>query len=314
MNRRRQREVDAIQFAQSAEIARLHAAIQTPLMSRATGTHHIVTANPKGGTGKTTTSALIALLFAELRAEIAALVCANPHMGTVRRRTIPANVPAPTPFIELCFKAVDGEINAEWATLAKFADVPPKSRLRVFSNFGADPVHVEALQAEEYTAGIEILLRAAQIVISDMGTSFSSDAALAAWDCADSLIFATDLTQDSLELTIEMVSAMAGKPKSYRAEPDDYSAISDGRYASLVRGSIVALSPGRGDDGEEGRLAELIDWLRAVCGGGVFMIPKDQHLVGGDLIIPSALQPATLISYLGIAAAVAARFPMSSEG
>jgi hypothetical protein len=41
----------------------------------------------------------------------------------------------------------------------------------------------------------------------------------------------------------------------------------------------------------------------------VFIINKDDHLALGDLIVPSALQSETVIGHLGVAAAVAARFP-----
>jgi MinD-like ATPase involved in chromosome partitioning or flagellar assembly len=296
---------------QALEIERLAAAVAAPVMARAPGSHHIVVANAKGGTGKTTSSALLALQLAENRGELVAVVDANPHMGTLRRRLVPASVPPPESFIDLCYLAEDDSTPAEWAVLAPYTDMV--SRLRVLSNQTADPVSVEELSGAEYAAGIALLRRAAQIVISDMGTSFAGGPAVAALESASTLVFATDLSQDSLELTIEMVSALAGNPLSYRPDPDDWSAVSNGRFAPLVRGSIVAVSPGRGDRRDPEHLAELIGWLRSVCGGGVFVIPKDPHLVRGDLIMPKALQPTTTISYLGIAAAIAARFPVGSE-
>jgi MinD-like ATPase involved in chromosome partitioning or flagellar assembly len=298
--------------AQNLEIERLTAGIGSPVLARSPGSHHIVVANSKGGTGKTTTAAILGLIYASIRGEITAALCANPHAGTLRRRLVPNSVPAPLSFIDLCFLAEDPTIPAEWSILAPYTDIV--SRLRVLSNQSADPVAVEALLGEEYEGGVALLRRAAQIVISDMGTSFAGGPAVAALESANTLVFATDLSQDSLELTIELVSALAGRPLSYRPDPDDYNAVSNGRFAALVQGSVVVISPGRDDERDPAHLAELVGWLRNVCQGGLFVIPKDQHIVRGDLLMLQALQPETLVTYLAVAAAIAARFPLVDEG
>ena len=57
----------------------------------------------------------------------------------------------------------------------------------------------------------------------------------------------------------------------------------------------------------------LLAWLRAVCRGGVILIPRDRQLASGDLLIPSALAPATRAAHLTVAAAVATRFPVAGE-
>ena len=296
--------------AQQTEIERLRAAIATPLLARVPGSHHIVVACPKGGTGKTTTAAMLGLNLADVRGEIVSVVDANPHMSTLRRRLVSPAVPPTRPFVELCARALDEDILPEWSALAPYTDVV--ARLRVLSNQTADPAEVESLTFAEFEAGVALLRRAAQIVISDMGTSSTGPVAVAAMETANTLVFATELAQDSLELAIEMVSAFAGQPLSYRPDPDDWSAVSNGRFAHLVQGAIVAIAPGRGDR-DPADLTALIDWLRAVCGGGVFIINKDDHLALGDLIVPSALQSETTIAHLGVAAAVAARFPQVQD-
>ncbi|MGB8196689.1 MAG: hypothetical protein WCF25_06760 [Acidimicrobiales bacterium] len=311
MRRNRALRGRKLRAEQELEIQRLTAAIEAPVMARVPGSHHVAVVNPKGGSGKTTTSSMLGLVLADIRGEIVSVVDANPHMGTLRRRLVPASVSPPLSFVDLCYLAEDEDTPAEWATLAPYTDIV--ARLRVLSNQTADPASVEDLSGSEYDAGIRLLRRAAQIVISDMGTSFAGGPAIAALESANTLVFATDMSQDSLELTIEMVSALAGQPLSYRPDPDDYDAVSNGRFAPLVQRSVVAISPGRGDRRDPENLAELIGWLRSVCQGGVFVIPKDQHLVRGDLIIANALQPATLITYLGIAAEVASQFPTPIE-
>ena len=291
----------------AAEIDRLRAAVKAPPMSRVPGSHHVVFTGSKGGVGKTLTAAMLGHNLSELRGEVTVALDANPHMGTLRRRLIPASTSCiPAPFVMLAADAAAGHVQPEWSMLAAYADLA--GRLRVVSNQAGDPTAVETMPGSDYTAAIALLRRAAQIVISDMGTSAVGEVAIAALDSADTLVVATELTQDSLELTIEMISALAGQPVSYRHDPADWSAVSDGRYAPLVRSAVVAVAPGRGDR-DPADLAGLIDWLRAVCGGGVHLIPRDPHLALGDLIVPTALRPATAAAELAVAAAVASRFP-----
>ena len=119
-----------------------------------------------------------------------------------------------------------------------------------------------------------LLRRAAQIVVSDIGTKANGPLAAAAFDCADTLVIATELAYDALELTIELVSALAGEPLSYRPDPDDWSAVSRRSLSRhSLRGAVVVVSPGRqrGDDPEIGdqNLSAMLEWLRVVCGGGV---------------------------------------------
>jgi len=293
-----------------AEIARLREAVAGPVMARHPGSHHIVVANPKGGTGKTTVAALLGLNLAEHRGEVAAIVDANPHTGTLRRRLVPPTQPAPLPLVDLARAILAGDATPEWPFLARYTDLV--ARLRVLTNQDADPAQVEETTGEEYRSIVALLSRAAQIVISDMGTSSTGPVAVAALETAQSLVVATELTQDSLELTIEMVSALAGQPKSYRPDPDDWSAVSNGRFLPLVASAVVAISPGR-DDRDPADLDGLLAWLRAVCRGGVILIPRDPQLAAGDLLIPSGLAPATRAAHLTVAAAVATRFPVAGE-
>ncbi|MFI4971079.1 MAG: hypothetical protein ACHP7H_00245 [Hyphomicrobiales bacterium] len=294
--------------APQAEIESLKSAVATPRLASAPGSHHIVVACPKGGTAKTTTAAMLGLSLADLRGEIVSVVDANLHLGTLRRRLVS---PAATPtrsFRELCTRALAGDVLPEWSALAPYADVV--GGLRVLRSQTADPAGDEFLTSQEFGAGIGLLRRAAQIVICDVGTSANGPVGVAALECASTLVLATELAHDSLELTIEMVSALAGEPLSYRPDPDDWSAVSNGRFASLVQGGIVVVAPGRADPGGEDMTA-MVDWLRVVCGGGVFLINRDDHLALGDLIVPSELQPDTVIACLRVAAAVAARYPLA---
>jgi len=284
--------------------------VAAPLLAQSSGSHHIVVTGPKGGTGTTTTAAMLGMCLAELRGEIVSVVDANLHLGTLRRRVV-SNATTPTrSFRELCVRELAGDVLPEWSALAPYTDVV--DGLRVLRSRAADSAGEEGLSSREFAAGIGVLRRAAQIVISDVGTPANGPIGVAALESASTLVLATELAYDSLELTIEMVSALAGEPLSYRPDPDDWSALSDGHFAPLVQGAIVVIAPGRADAGGVD-LTAMVEWLRAVCGGGVFLIGRDAHLALGDLIVPNQLHQDTAVAYLRIVAAVAARLPLGED-
>jgi MinD-like ATPase involved in chromosome partitioning or flagellar assembly len=287
--------------------------IATPLLARTPGSHHVVVACPKGGTGKTTTAALLGLNLASLRSEIVAVLDANAHLGTLRRRLVSLVARPTRSFGELCSRALVGEVSSEWSALAPYVDVV--AGLRVLRCLTSNPAEIESLTGVEFGAGVALLRQSAQIVISDIGAAANGPVGVAALASASTLVLATELAQDSLELTIEMVSALSGQPLSYRTDPDDWSAVSDGRLSPLVQGAVVVVAPGRQrcEVSSRGRadLTAMTEWLRAVCGGGVFLVDSDDHLAQGDLIVPSQLRPETAVAHLRAAAAVAARLPLS---
>ena len=98
-------------------------AISKPRLARVPGSHHVVVAGPKGGTGKTTAAAMLALYFAELRGEIVSVLDAATQLGTLRRRLVSSEEPSTRPFRELCARALDGDVLPEWSALAPYVDV-----------------------------------------------------------------------------------------------------------------------------------------------------------------------------------------------
>jgi len=297
---------------QHNEIKELETAISKPRLARVPGSHHVVVAGPKGGTGKTTTAAMLALCFAELRGEIVSVFDATTQLGTLRRRLVSSEEPSTRPFRELCARALDGDVLPEWSALAPYVDVV--NGLRVLRSLSS-PTGDESLTPAEYGAGVALLRHACEIVVSDVGTRTNGLVAVAALESASTLVLATEFAYDALELTIEMVSALAGQPLSYRPDPDDWSAVANGRFAALVAGSVVVVAPGRrqrdGTDRRDVNLTAMTEWLRVVCGGGVVMVNHDDHLDLGDRIVLGELELDTAVAYLRAAAAVAARFPLT---
>lgn len=298
---------------QSAEVV-LQQRIQAAQLSRAAGSWRIAVMGPKGGSGKSPTAATLGLNLASLRGEITAVVDANTHLGTLRRRLVPDGLEAPLPMLAMADLASAGQLAPEWPVLAIYSDLV--GRLRVFANTGVDPKRVEDMTGEQYRDFIALLSRAAQLVVSDLGTSTAGEVAVAALDTADQLVLCTELRRDALEMAVEWLSALYGQPVSYRPDPDDYSSIADGRYAKLASQAIVVVAPGGGDPVA---LAPLLRWFAEVThagrdGGRVVLVPHDAHIGRGEQILLERLQPATRLAYLQVAAHVVDAFALERLG
>jgi len=295
-----------------SEISELEAAVAKPRLARVPGSHHVVVIGPKGGVGTTTVAAMLALCFAELRGEIVSVLDATDQLGTLRRRVVSLEEPPTRPFRELCARALAGDVLPEWKALASYVDVV--NGLRVLRSLSS-PTDPEDLTPAEYAAGVALLRHAGEIVVSDVGTRCNGPVAVAALESASTLVLATEFAFDALELTIEMVSALGGQPLSYRPDPDEWSAVADGRFAPLVAGSVVVVAPGRqhrdGSGRRDANLTAMTEWLRAVCGGGVVTVNPDEHVAQGDRIVLGELQLDTVVAYLRAAAAVAQRFQLT---
>jgi len=198
--------------------------------------------------------------------------------------------------------------------LTRYSDLV--GRLRVFANTGVDPALVEAMTGTQYADVVDLLSRAAQLVVSDLGTSTAGEVAVAALDAADQLVLCTELRRDALEIALEWLSALYGQPKSYRPEPEDYVSIADGRYAELASRAIVVVAPGGGD---RVALQQLLNWFAEATnagrdGGRVVVVPHDPHIARGEQILLDQLQPATRLAYLQIAAHVVDNFALGRLG
>lgn len=281
--------------------------ISSPRMGP-TGRHIIVVFAPKGGVGKTTVAAGIAQQLAAIRGETVAVIDANLHRGTLRQRTVPGEVPPPLSFVELCRQAP--RLRPEWPMLVPFHDLV--GRLRVFGNDAADPAAVEALDGPAFMAGVDLVARAAQIVVLDMGTSAAGPVIRAALGLAGTVVAVADRSADSLELLIEWVSALAGSPQSFTpAEAvTGFASVSDGRYAGLVPGLVIALNPSRTRSDVLPRdQRRYLEWLNQAC-GHVVSVPRDPQVARGDVIDWDTVSASTLRAFRDLAGWCAARFPL----
>jgi MinD-like ATPase involved in chromosome partitioning or flagellar assembly len=249
---------------------------------------------------------ILGRLFSELRGEITVLDDANSSLESIRQRVVPLNQAYRDTFIRFCELAGGDELAPEWSSLAPFVDMV--ERLRVLTNASADPVLVEQLHPDAFDAGIALLRRAAQIVISNMGTSVASPVTQRALDSATSLVICTRMSQETLELTIEAVSAYMGEPMTTTDRPREWSkSITDGRYANLVENAVLVIAPAE-NTRDPSNLARYVDWFRSVIKGGVVLVPTDQHLAKGSVIYLEGLSLETRLAYLEVAALLAAQF------
>lgn len=300
--------------AQRAELAELldgiermrNAAAASPL----SGVHRATVVSPKGGVGKTLTSAALAWHLSQTRPEVVAIADTNPDSGTLRRRLVPADYPVPAPIVALAALAYNEQASPDWGWLSSASDLV--GRLRVFSNDGADPDDVEQQPAEHHRAFIELLSRAAQIIVQDMGTSTVGAVARSALEMTDTLVVVTDLTEDTFGTTLDYISALTGQPMSWSDKPSSaYAEISDGRYDHLAAGAVVVINPSRDPNRDPIDFADHIEWLRAVC-GLVVVPPLDDHLATGQLIDWNQVSPEVTAAHMQIACWVASRFPQSN--
>jgi MinD-like ATPase involved in chromosome partitioning or flagellar assembly len=302
---------DAVEAALRAERDALVDGVRGPLLL-GDGAHRITVIHSKGGVGKTITASAIGHHLAQIRPEIVAAIDGNLHSGTLRQRLVSAHVEAPRSMLDLAQQIRAGRARPEWGWLSPWHDMA--GRLRVFSNATAGPAEVEAMTGEDYRAVLELVGRAAQIVVQDMGTSLTGEVAQVALESADTLVVPTDLTQEALEMTLELLTALAGQPRFFvKGREVDWGTLGDGRHADLVASAVVVVSPSRDPDRDPVDMAPMLEWLEAEC-GAVVLVGPDPQLAFGDQVDWDGLLPEVTHPHLSATAQIASRFPRQRRG
>ncbi|MCW2539635.1 MAG: hypothetical protein JWN95_1360 [Frankiales bacterium] len=274
----------------------------------------VVAGGPKGGVGKTPAAALCGSLLSA-RGEIVAVADADPHGGSLRDRLTRVSG-APLPWLDLADVALRDALRPEWPVLSRYSDLV--GRMRVFSNADANPARVEAMSGAQYTAMASSVTRAAEVLVSDMGTSVTGEVSRAALDSADQLLVCTQLQRDAVTRTVEWLTALAGEPMPSWGGS---ASLADGRYRDLVSRAVIVISPGGGDvDG----LSPMLSWLGqlthdARTGSGptqgrhnrLVTVPFDPHIAAGDVLDVAALLPATRLAFKRVTAQLTANFSLA---
>jgi MinD-like ATPase involved in chromosome partitioning or flagellar assembly len=264
----------------AAELARreLVHRIRSPL----SGSHQIAVSSIKGGVGKTTVSACLGLVLAELRGDRAVALDANPDAGTLADRL--------TGEVEVTVRQMLNNIATirSWADVARYTSLA--GRLQVLAS-EQDPASSEAFNRVEYEQVCAVLRRFFNIIITDSGTGLVHSAMEGTLALADSLVIIGAPTVDG--------ASRASKTLDWL--------LAHG-HRDLVANGVVVLSYDRvSRDVDRDRVREH---FAARC-RGVAEVPHDPHLATGGRIDLGALRPATRQAFMEIAALLADRFEFS---
>jgi MinD-like ATPase involved in chromosome partitioning or flagellar assembly len=253
--------------------AALSARARTPVA----GCHRVAVISLKGGVGKTTTTAALGAMFAELRGDRVVAVDANPDRGTLGER-----VPRES-------GATVRHLLAERDRVHRYSDVraftsQSPTRLEVLAS-DSDP-HVSAAFSErDYRDTVDILERFYNLLLTDCGTGLLHDAMRGILGLASSLVLVSSASLDgsrSASATLDWLEAHG--------------------FDHLARDAVVVISSVRPGGGMVD-VQQLQRHFSARC-RAVVTIPYDRHLEAGGVLDLAELDDATADAYRELAAAV----------
>ena len=245
------------------------------------GTHRVAVISLKGGVGKTTTTAALGSMFANLRGDRVIAVDANPDRGTLAER-VPRESGAT---IRHLLQSRD--------QVTRYGDVrlftsQSLTRLEVLAS-DSDPSASSALSEQDYIDTIDTLERFYNLVLTDCGTGLLHDAMRGVLGLASSLIVVSSASLDgarSASATLDWLEAHG---------LDD-----------LARAAVVVISSVRPGGGIVD-VMQLEDHFASRC-RAVVTIPYDPHLEAGGVLDLEELDEETVEAYRELAAAVGEGF------
>lgn len=163
----------------------------------------IAVVSPKGGVGKTTTTALLGMLLSMLRPDRVVAVDANPDYGSLGRALVPEH----RVFVDDFLTMMDSEMTAATELEARLG----RTRHGLFVlPTPTDPARMWGLREPEYKRVIERLQQYAGVLLLDCGTGLQEPAASAAISAADQCILVTDADPAAASLVAEAGLMLAG--------------------------------------------------------------------------------------------------------
>lgn len=245
------------------------------------GSHRVAVISLKGGVGKTTTTAALGSMFANLRGDRVIAVDANPDRGTLGERVIRESGATIRHLLEARDRVTRyGDVRA-------FTSQSP-TRLEVLAS-DSDPSASSALSERDYIDTIETLERFYNLVLTDCGTGLLHDAMRGVLGLANSLVVVSSASLDgarSASATLDWLEAHG---------LDD-----------LAHNAVVVISSVRPGGGIVD-VMQLEDHFASRC-RAVITIPYDGHLEAGSALDLDELDEETLEAYHELAAAVGEGF------
>lgn len=253
-------------------------ALQAPLR----GVHRIATVSVKGGSGKTTTTALLGSVLAAARGDRVVAIDANPDAGNLAARVGGTN---PASVRDLVDHA--GEITS--STIARRYTSQSASRLEVVAS-DQDAEVSEAYSEADYRLTVEVLSRFYNVILTDSGTGLLHAAMPGILDLAQTLIIVVGGMRvdgaQAADKTVRWLDAHG--------------------YGDLVSNGIAVVSnvrDGRTDIDHQ----KVVEYFAARC-RMVIEIPFDEHIDVGGVLDLDQLRPETLAAARLLGAAVTEAF------
>jgi MinD-like ATPase involved in chromosome partitioning or flagellar assembly len=248
------------------------------------GSHRVAVISLKGGVGKTTTTAALGSMFANLRGDRVIAVDANPDRGTLSERVTRESGAT----IRHLLEARD-RVN-RYGDVRAFTS-QSSTRLEVLAS-DSDPGASSALSEQDYIDTLDTLERFYNLVLTDCGTGLLHDAMRGVLGLASSLVVVSSASLDgarSASATLDWLEAHG--------------------LGTLAKDAVVVISSVRPGGGIVD-VMQLEDHFASRC-REVVTIPYDPHLEAGSALDLDELNPSTREAYLELAAAVGEGFALT---
>ncbi len=253
------------------------ASARTPVQ----GSHRVAIISLKGGVGKTTTTAALGSMFANLRGDRVIAVDANPDRGTLGERVVRESGATIRHLLHV------REQVQRYGDVRAFTSQSP-TRLEVLAS-DSDPGASSALSERDYIDTLDTLERFYNLVLTDCGTGLLHDAMRGVLGLASSIVVVSSASLDgarSASATLDWLEAHG---------LDD-----------LARNAVVVISSVRPGGGIVD-VMQLEDHFASRC-RAVVTIPYDRHLEAGGVLDLDELDEETIEAYRELAAAVGEGF------
>ena len=181
-------------------VEQLDALIGGPRLTRCAT---IAVVSPKGGVGKTTTTALLGMMLSMLRRDRVVSIDANPDYGSLGRALVPEH----RVFVDDFLTLMDSQLGAATEVEAQLGRA--QHGLLVLPT-PTDPARMWGLREPEYVKVIQRLSQYAGVLLLDCGTGLQEPAASAAMSNADQCILVTDADPAAASLVAEAGQLLAG--------------------------------------------------------------------------------------------------------
>ena len=252
------------------------------------GPQTVVMANPKGGAGKTPTTAGLAATFGDVRGGTTIAWDNNESLGTLGIRTVPQRFS--TTAVDLLANLGRFErIDAQKGELGGFTRHQESGQFEVLVS-DEDPRRMSEIGAPEYGRIHTVLRRYYDVIAVDTGNNTRASNFLASMDSADLLVIPISWAEDVVRSAGRLIDQLR-----------------ETGHEDLVARAVTVVTGRTSTDATAPQIRQWRDWYTEQT-AAVIEIPYDSHLAGGGAIVYNQLAPSTRRAYLRVAAAVARGF------